>query len=56
MAWKREGMGTPYQRMYDPAKVETIMGTVEAVETVAPMKGMHRAVSLMVKRIEVNIS
>jgi hypothetical protein len=43
------GMGTPYQRMYDPAKVETIKGTVEAVETVAPMKGMHRAVSLMVK-------
>lgn len=43
------GMGTPYQRMYDPAKVETIKGTVEAVETVAPMKGMHRAVSLLVK-------
>jgi hypothetical protein len=43
------GMGTPYQRMYDPAKVETIKGAVEAVETVAPMKGMHRAVSLILK-------
>ena len=43
------GMGTPYQRMYDPTKVVTITGTVEAVETMAPMKGMHRAVSLMVK-------
>ena len=43
------GMGTPYQRMYDPAKVETIKGTVEGVETVTPMKGMHRAVTLMVK-------
>jgi hypothetical protein len=43
------GMGTPYQRMYDPAKVETIKGTVDAVETVVPMKGMHKAVSIMVK-------
>ena len=43
------GMGTPYQRMYDPDKVEIIKGTVEAVETVAPMKGMHRAVTLIVK-------
>jgi hypothetical protein len=43
------GMGTPYQRQYDPAKVETINGTVEAVEMVTPMKGMYKAVALMVK-------
>ena len=27
------GMGASYQRMYDPAKVETVKGTVETVET-----------------------
>jgi len=43
------GMGTPYQRMYDPAKVETVTGTVEAVETSAPMMRMHRAVVLVLK-------
>jgi len=43
------GMETPYQRQYDPAKVETIKGTVEAVEMVTPMKGMYKAVALMVK-------
>lgn len=43
------GMGTPYQRMYDPAKVETITGTVESVEMVTPMKGMYKAVGLIVK-------
>jgi hypothetical protein len=43
------GMDTPYQRMYDPAKVETITGRVEAVETLVPMRGMHNAVGLMVK-------
>lgn len=43
------GMGTPYQRMYEPAKMETIKGTVEALETLAPMRGMHKAVALKVK-------
>jgi hypothetical protein len=52
MKWQGSGgwgMGTPYQRMYDPAKAETISGTVESVNQVAPMKGMHRAVEVVVK-------
>jgi len=42
-------MGTPYQRMYDPSKIVTVKGTVVELATVAPMKGMHQAVALMVK-------
>ncbi|HEY3278598.1 MAG TPA: hypothetical protein VGJ94_18420 [Syntrophorhabdaceae bacterium] len=52
MKWQGSGgwgMGTPYQRMYDPSKVETISGTVESVNQVAPMKGMYRAVEIVVK-------
>lgn len=43
------GMDAPYQRMYDPAKVETMTGRVETVETLVPMRGMHSAVGLLVK-------
>jgi hypothetical protein len=43
------GMGSGYQRMYDPATVETVSGTVASVEKVAPMKGMHAGIHLMVK-------
>jgi len=43
------GMGTPYQRMYDPSKMVTVKGTVAELTTVAPMKGMYQAVALMVK-------
>ncbi len=43
------GMGASYQRMYDPAKVESVKGTVEAVETASPIKGMNRAVVLVLK-------
>ncbi|MBP7530018.1 MAG: hypothetical protein KA801_19005 [Syntrophorhabdaceae bacterium] len=52
MKWKGSGgwgPGTPYNRMYDPAKVETISGTVESVGTAIPMKGMYAAVTLAVK-------
>ncbi len=52
MKWKGSGgwgPGTPYNRMYDPAKVETISGTVESVSTAVPMKGMYAAVTLVVK-------
>lgn len=51
--WKGSGgwgMHGPYQRMYDPSKVETITGVVEAVDLVTPMSGMmHRGVHLRVK-------
>ncbi len=43
------GMNTPYQRMYDPSKVETVTGKVQSIETVRPMKGMNNAVVLMLK-------
>jgi hypothetical protein len=43
------GVGTAYQRMYNPATVETITGTVESVEKVTPMKGMYYGIHLMVK-------
>jgi len=52
MKWKGSGgwgPGTPFCRMYDPAKVETISGTVESVGTAVPMKGMYAAATLTVK-------
>lgn len=42
-------MGTPYQRMYDPATVEAVSGTVESVDTVKPMRGMNYGVHLTLK-------
>ncbi len=59
MKWKGSGgwgPGTPYNRMYDPAKVETISGTVESVGTAVPMKGMYAAVALTVKTDKETIS
>ncbi len=52
MKWQGSGgwgMGTPYQRTYEPAKLETFSGTVESVGTVVPMKGMYPAVAVTVK-------
>ncbi len=43
------GMGSQYNRMYDPATVETITGTVESVDKVTPMKGMYYGIHLIVK-------
>jgi hypothetical protein len=43
------GMGSTYQSMYEPAKLETIKGTVEAVDILTPLRGMHNAVALKVK-------
>ncbi len=43
------GPGTPYNRMYDPTKVETISGVVEAVTQVVPIKGMDPGVAVTVK-------
>ncbi len=57
--WKGSGgwgPGTPYNRMYDPAKVETVSGTVEAVTQVVPMKGMYSAVAVTLKTDKETIS
>ena len=43
------GMGTKYQKMYNPATVETISGTVESIDKVTPMKGMHYGIHLILK-------
>ncbi len=43
------GMGSQYQRMFDPATVETVSGTVESVDKVTPMKGMHSGIHLTLK-------
>ncbi len=43
------GMGSAYQRMYDPATVETVTGTVESVNKITPMKGMYSGIHLTVK-------
>jgi hypothetical protein len=43
------GMGSQYQRVYNPATVETLSGTVESVDKVTPMKGMHSGIHLALK-------
>ena len=52
-AW---GMGSPYQRMYNPATVETLSGMVEAVDKVTPMKGMQSGIHVMLKTDKETIS
>jgi hypothetical protein len=43
------GMGSPYQRMYDPATVETVSGVVESVDKITPRKGMYSGIHLVLK-------
>ena len=43
------GMGSAYQRIYDPAKVETVTGEVVSVDKVTPMKRMNIGIHLQVK-------
>jgi hypothetical protein len=40
---------SPYQRMYNPKTVETIIGEVVGVDTIIPIMGMSRGVHLRVK-------
>jgi hypothetical protein len=47
--WKGSGgwgMGGGYQRMYDPATVETVTGTIGSIDRTVPMKRMSRGVHL----------
>lgn len=50
------GMGSQYNRMYNPATVETVSGTVESVDKITPMKGMYNGIHLMVKTDKETIS
>ena len=43
------GMGGGYQRMYNPATVETVAGTIEGIDGTVPMRGMNRGVHLTLK-------
>ncbi len=43
------GMMGSYQRMYNPATVETLTGTVVSVEKMMPMKGMSYGIHLTLK-------
>jgi len=49
-------MGSQYNRMYNPDTVETLSGTVEAVDKVTPMKGMYSGVHVMLKTDKETIS
>lgn len=50
------GAGGAYQRMYNPATVETITGTVETVDRVTPLKGMNYGIHLLVKTEKGDVS
>jgi sporulation protein YlmC with PRC-barrel domain len=43
------GMDTPYGRLYDPAKQETISGQVVSVSTTAPLPGMAPGLQMLVQ-------
>jgi hypothetical protein len=43
------GMGSSYQRMYNPATVETVSGVVESVDKITPVKGMYSGIHLVLK-------
>jgi len=51
-AWRGSGgwgMGSSYQRMYNPATVETVSGVVDSVDKITPMKGMYSGIHLVLK-------
>ena len=43
------GMGTPYQGVYNPATLETIVGEVISIEKTVPMRRMNEGLALVVK-------
>src|SRR5215475_7075099 len=43
------GMDTPYGRLYDPAKEQSISGQVVSIETSAPMPGMAPGMQMLVQ-------
>jgi len=53
------GMGSQYNRMYNPATVETVSGTVETVDKIMPVKGMYSGIHIVVKtdkeRVDVHL-
>lgn len=43
------GMGSPYQRMYDPGMVETVTGEVASIVRMVPGKGMSSGIHLQLR-------
>jgi hypothetical protein len=43
------GMGSSYQRLYNPATVETVSGVVESVDKITPMEKMYSGIHLVLK-------
>jgi hypothetical protein len=43
------GVGSDYNKQYDPSTVETIKGEIVSIERITPMKGMWFGVQLVVK-------
>jgi len=59
MKWRGSGgwgMGSQYNRMYDPKTVGTISGEVISVDMITPMKGMSQGVHLTLKTYKEIIS
>ncbi|MCE5311733.1 MAG: hypothetical protein LLF86_01120, partial [Nitrospiraceae bacterium] len=50
------GAGMQYQRMYNPATVETITGEIMSVDKITPMKGMYYGIHLQLKTDKETIS
>jgi hypothetical protein len=52
MQWRGSkgwGVGSPYNRMYNPKTVETISGEVVSVDKIVPIKGMSYGIHLTLK-------
>jgi len=59
MGWKGSGgwgMGTAYNKMYNPKTVETVSGEVIKVDKITPIKGMNYGVHMTVKTDNETIS
>ncbi|HWP92104.1 MAG TPA: DNA-binding protein [Thermodesulfobacteriota bacterium] len=50
------GMGSQYNKMYNPKTVETISGEVVSVDKITPMKGMSYGIHLTLKTEKETIS
>jgi hypothetical protein len=50
------GVGSQYNRMYNPATVENVSGVVESVDEIKPMKGMNSGIHIMLKTDKETIS
>lgn len=43
------GMGSQYNRLYNPSTVETVSGAVQSVDKVTPMERMYSGIHVMLK-------